>query len=126
MKTLVVATLVVSFCLVSSSRDSLAQSNASRAAKAEEIHLSGCPIKLAENCIVLLDERGTPYDITAAPAWANAKSANRAMQRRLAIRLTGTLAEGESGSCRRGVTLKDIRWSYGNRKCATSAAPVPR
>jgi hypothetical protein len=103
--------------------DSLAQASV-QSVKPEVVRLDGCPVQVSESCIMLLDPRGTPYDITAAPAWANVKSAKKALQEHRAIRLTGTFAEGQAGSCRRGVVLKDIRWSFSDHKCA-SPAPAP-
>jgi hypothetical protein len=81
-------------------------------------------VQITESCIMLMDPRGTPYDITAAPMWANAKVAKPALQSRRSIKLTGTIAEGLIGSCRRGVVLKDIHWSYSARKCSLPAALV--
>lgn len=124
MKSIVVSTLVVFFCLVVSSSECLAQGTSNGGAGMRELRLEGCPVKLSETCFMMLDGRGTPYDISAAPAWANAKAAKSAVERNRAIRLTGTTAEGESGSCRRGIVLKEIRWTFTNRRCAASSAPV--
>lgn len=122
LSTALVALIVLigpSFAFLAS--DALAQASV-QAAKPEVVRLDGCPVQVSESCIMMLGPRGTPYDITAAPAWASAKSAKKALQDHRAIRLTGTFAEGQAGSCRRGVVLKDIRWSYSDHKCASPAA----
>lgn len=85
----------------------------------ETIYLKGCPVQVAKDCLLLLDVRGTPYDITAAPARREPAGGNRApsASRRMKIELTGTVAEGLGGRCRRGVLLNDIHWKYTREKC---------
>lgn len=91
----------------------------------DKIHLDGCPVRLSPTCLMVLDKRGTPFEISSAPARSEprgSKAAPPSPDRGLSISLDGVVAEGKIGMCKRGVQLTDIRWHYTKEKCRGASA----